>query len=165
MKVLIFLLFIALAFNGETTYSIDALLDYLQESGYYEIIYQVKKHFGDDVAIDFCEGIVRTTQCEEVVKVYMSSSSFSSSGQRRCPKKEIEPVNPVIIPKPSDNFIKEIINLLAGVSSQVLPVIESYISFILKYYGKLIKVMTEKGILKLIRDFITKYGNKNVCIL
>ena len=69
MKVITFLLFVIFAFSRDTTYSIDALLDYLQETGYYEIIYQVKKHFGDDVAIDFCEGIVRTTQCEQVVRV------------------------------------------------------------------------------------------------
>ena len=91
-------------------------------------------------------------------------STISSSGQRRCPKKEIEPVNPIIMPKPSDNFIEEIIKLIAGVPSQDLPVVESYISFILKYYGILKKVMTEKDILKLIRDFIAKYGNKKICI-
>ena len=162
MKAITFLLLFIFSFSGDTTYSIDALLDYLQETGYYEIIYQVKKHFGDDVAIDFCKGIVKTTQCNEVVRVYMST--ISSSGQRRCPKKEIEPVNPIIIPKPTDNFIKEIINLLAGVPSQDLPVVESYISFILKYYGNLKKVMTERDILKLIRDFIAKYGNKKICI-
>ena len=162
MKAITFLLLFIFSFSGDTTYSIDALLDYLQETGYYEIIYQVKKHFGDDVAIDFCEGIVRTTQCEQVVRVYMST--ISSSGQRRCPKKEIGPVNPIIMPKPSDNFIEEIIKLIAGVPSQDLPVVESYISFILKYYGNLKKVMTERDILKLIRDFIAKYGNKKICI-
>ena len=159
MKLITFLLLVIFAFSGDTTYSIDALLDYLQETGVYDIIYQVKKYFGDDVAIDFCEGIVKTTHCVEVVRVYMTSS-----GKRLCPKKEIDPVNPIINPKPSVNFIEKIINLLAGVSPQVLPVIESYISFILKYYGKLIKVMKERDILNLIIDFIAKYGNKNVCI-
>ena len=81
MKAITFLLLFIFSFSGDTTYSIDALLDYLQETGYYEIIYQVKKHFGDDVAIDFCEGIVKTSHCVEVVRVYMSSSS--SSGQRK----------------------------------------------------------------------------------
>ena len=158
MKVLVFLLFIVFTFNGDNSFSIDALLDYFQETGFYEIIYQVKMNFGDDVAIDFCKEIVRNTQCEEVVRVYMPDSLPST--QRRCPKKEIDPVNPAINPKPSDDFIEEIIKLLHGVSSQV---IESYISFILKNYGILIKVMSERDILIIIKYFISKYGNKNVC--
>ena len=36
------------------SYSIDTLLDYLQEKEYYEIIYQIKLIFGDDIAISVC---------------------------------------------------------------------------------------------------------------
>ena len=34
------------------SYSIDSLLDYLQEKGFYDLIQSVKIYFGDDVAID-----------------------------------------------------------------------------------------------------------------
>ena len=152
MKVITFLLFIIFTFNGDSTYSIDALLDYLQESGYYEIIYQVKIYFGDDIAIDFCKEIVKTNQCEEVVRIYMSSSS--SSYMNHCPK--IPEMNHEIKPKPSNTFI-DIIKKLYNEASQD---IQTFIIIIVNNYDILIKKMKEKEILQLIEDFITGYGIK-----
>ena len=54
-----------------TTFSIGALLDYLQETGYYEIIQAIKNSFGDDIAIDVCKELTNSNDCEEIVRVYM----------------------------------------------------------------------------------------------
>ena len=152
MKVIIFLLFVIFAFSGDATYSIDALLDYLQETGFYEIIFQVKNNFGNDVAIDFCKGIVKNAHCEEVIRVYMPESS----GLPHCPKDEM---NLDLKAKPSENFIKEI-KILLKEASQVT---KYYIIFFVNNYNVLITKMNEKDILKLIKNFIDKYGNKNIC--
>ena len=53
-------------------YSIDTLLDYLQEKGYYNIIHSVKVLFGDDIAFDVCKELAHSHNCEEVVRVYMT---------------------------------------------------------------------------------------------
>ena len=153
MKVITFLLFIIFAFNGDTTYSIDALLDYLQESGYYEIIYQVKIYFGNDFAIDFCKEIVKTNQCQEVVTVYMAYSS-SPSYMQHCPK--IPQINHEINPKPSNRFIE----ILKRLYNDASPDIQTLIIIIYNNYDILIRKMTEPEILQLIEDFITNYGRK-----
>ena len=74
MKAIAVLLLIIFIVDGQSTYSIDAFLDFLQENGYYEIILQVKMTFGDDIAIDVCKQLVQTNDCEIVVRTYMTSS-------------------------------------------------------------------------------------------
>ena len=147
MKVITFLLFIIFTFNADTTYSIDALLDYLQETGYYEVIYQVKIYFGIDVAIDFCKEIVKTNQCEDIVTVYMPSSYM-----HHCPK--IPQINHEKKPKPSNKFIEEIKKLYNNASQDI----QTLIFIIFNNYDILIRKMTEIEILQLIEDFITNYG-------
>ena len=58
-------------------YSIDSFLDYLQETGYYDIMQSIKLYFGDDVAIDICQELVHSNDCETIVRVYMTSGSGS----------------------------------------------------------------------------------------
>ena len=73
MKVSIFLLLILLIqLSVQTDYSIYSILNYLQEKGYYDIIAQVKYHYGDDVAIDLCKGIIPSIDCKEMVRVYIA---------------------------------------------------------------------------------------------
>ncbi len=73
MKFLVFIFIsLFLALNKCDDYSINALLNFLQSEGYYEIIYEIKLYFGDDVAIAFCKEIVQTEDCDIVVRIYMS---------------------------------------------------------------------------------------------
>ena len=68
---LLFIVFILSNVGVKGNYSISTLLNYLQEKQYYDIIFQIKLSFGDDVAISVCRSFIATFQCEEVVKVYM----------------------------------------------------------------------------------------------
>ena len=74
MKLFSFLLALAIIINIKCDYSIDSLLDYLQEKGLYDIIVEIKVYFGNDVAIDVCKSFVETNHCEEVVRIYMNPS-------------------------------------------------------------------------------------------
>ena len=81
MKTLRYMFYMILILSNTNTevlrgdYSIDALLDYLQETGYYDIIQSIKIYFGDDVAIDVCKEFVQTNHCETVVRVYMTNKA------------------------------------------------------------------------------------------
>ena len=79
-------LFILLIIYVKSQYTINTFIDYLQKKGYYEIIYEVKIAFGDDVSIDICKELALSSQCEEVVRVYMPSQP-SGSNRRRAPRK------------------------------------------------------------------------------
>ena len=57
--------------NTKVEYSINNLLNYLQENSLYEILVEVKTYFGNDVAISLCKDFVPTNHCEDVVKVYI----------------------------------------------------------------------------------------------
>ena len=77
MKAILFLLLslIILKANSQNNnnYSIEYFLDYLQNSGYYEVILGIKLSFGNDYAICFCKTYVTMTlHCEEVVVIYMT---------------------------------------------------------------------------------------------
>ena len=52
-------------------FSIGTFLDYLQETGYYDLIYDIKCAFDTEIAIDFGLEYVGSPHCEEVVRVYM----------------------------------------------------------------------------------------------
>ena len=73
MKALLFILLPFIIFNVElTNYSIKPFIDFLQKSGYYEVIRSVKKELGSDIAIAFCkEFVLQTNDCKEVVTIYM----------------------------------------------------------------------------------------------
>ena len=55
--------------------SIGAFINYLKESGFYGIIYELKTTLGNEAAYFTCEEFLENTYCEEVVRVYMISSS------------------------------------------------------------------------------------------
>ena len=76
MKAILLLLLslIILKANSQSNdeYSINSFLDYLQESGYYEVIFGIKLSYGNDYAIGFCKTYVAmTSDCELVVVIYM----------------------------------------------------------------------------------------------
>ena len=76
MKAIVFILLPLIVFNVDlNNYSIKVFLDYLQHTGYYEVIEDIKIFAGIDVAIDFCLNFIQSKDCEKVIKVYMRSDS------------------------------------------------------------------------------------------
>ena len=143
MKAIAVLLLIIFIVDGQSTYSIDAFLDYLQENGYYEIILQVKITFGDDIAIDVCKQLVQTNDCEIVVKTYMTGSH--SMNCPSVPHNYIELKNKIKT-EPSKDFIDKIERLLRRLS----PDEKELVFLLLSFYDILIKKMSEDQIFNLI---------------
>ena len=145
MKTFEYLLFIIFILSNAgvnaSSYSIDTLLDYLQEKEYYEIIYQVKLAFGDDIAISVCKSLIATNQCEEVVRVYMDNDS-SRSRARRAPRN---------IPKEED-LCPEGKSILSKVI--IPPIKRNLIICVLNYYDILIQNMNEDEIIQLVERII-----------
>ena len=80
--------FIISNIDGLANYSIKTFIDYLQESGQYDIIFAIRKFLGNDVAIEYCKQLVETEHCDDVVRVYMNKENdSSSSGPRKIPPK------------------------------------------------------------------------------
>ena len=74
MKKLLFIIILPLiALNGLDKSSINFFLNYLQKSGYYDVIERIKKVFGSDIAIEFCKEFLQTNDCKEAINVFMSN--------------------------------------------------------------------------------------------
>ena len=73
MRQILIVLFALLIIGNNAQRKILTYLNYLQNEGYYDLIYQVKCGFGDDVAIYVCKALDDSPHCEEAVKVYMNS--------------------------------------------------------------------------------------------
>ena len=79
MKYTIILLLTLLIATKEDVngYTINPFIEYLQETGYYEVISDVKCQITTDVAIEVCEILTESPHCEEVVRVFMTCPSLS----------------------------------------------------------------------------------------
>ena len=64
--------FIISNIDGFANYSIKTFIDYLQESGQYNIIFTVRKFLGNDVAIEYCEQVVGNGLCDDVIRLNMN---------------------------------------------------------------------------------------------
>ena len=128
-----------------STYSIDNLLNYLQETQYYDIIYQVKLIFGDDIAISVCKSFIATNQCEDVVRIYMDPAG--RPGQNR---------PPIRIPKEEDLNLK--CKLILS-RFYIPPAKRPVVICVLFYYDTLKITMNENEITELIEKII---GKKNI---
>ena len=73
--ILLLTLLIAINEVDGQDFEINTFLDNIQKNGYYEIIYEVKCEYGNDVAIEFCKLFLSSPYCEEVVRVYMPDCS------------------------------------------------------------------------------------------
>ena len=113
MKLLLFL-FLSLLLNIQNgSYSIKPFLDYLQEKGYWDILFNIRSIFGNEVAIDICIKLTESpSDCEEVFRVYMTTPSVN-----KCPAKPLEKMklilkpidDPIIIKRLSEARLIEII--------------------------------------------------------
>ena len=111
-------------------YTINPFIIYLQETGYYEVINDVKCKITTDVAIEVCKILTESPHCEEVVRIYMScpnppcyapssptfSSPTSSSRVPSCPSPSLPPADILISILdahniPHDKFKKLILKL------------------------------------------------------
>ena len=120
-------------------FSIDTLLDYLQEKGYYDIIQAVKTYFGDDIAIDVCKEFVQSNHCEEVVRVYMTTQTPDVDRPPHAPAH----INP-------EEYEKIILAIKKKYENIFFENLEILILLILSFYSTLIEGMNEKQIF----DFI-----------
>ena len=143
MKALGYLLLIFIVSIGHATYSINALIDYLQENEYYDIIYSIKIFLGNDVAIEYCKLIVETEHCEEVVKVYMKAGA----GQSRAPRK---------YPTEDDLNLESRIIYDKLKLDDVDDTKRQLVIIILSFYDTLIKKMTDAEIYNFINIKILK---------
>lgn len=76
MKALLFIFLPFIIFSLDISqYSINSFLNYLQQTGYYDIFEQIKIIYGSDYAIAACEEFTPSKYCKEAVLVYMSASS------------------------------------------------------------------------------------------
>ena len=148
---LLSMLFIISFVNG--TYSIDVFLEYLQNEGYYDLLLEIKNSLGDDVAIYMCKELVKSDDCDIVVKVYMTSSD----------RKRINPttLEPIDIDDEEEKTLLE--NLINRIKLSLMFFKEKYEKFLtlmdilLRYYDVLMK--TYDNVLERL-EFIRKAKNK-----
>ena len=72
MKAILFLLFVLINFIfSSKDASLNVFLDKIQQDGTYEVLLQVKRTLGTDIAIEMCKAMVNTNFCKEVIIHYM----------------------------------------------------------------------------------------------
>ena len=143
MKAIRYLLYMMLLMSNieiiRGDYSIDTFLDYLQKSEYYNLIQTIKNIFGDDVAIDVCKELVKSNDCETVVKVYMTKES--GTGPRPKIKRHIDA-----------SIFEEIIEYFENKYTNIIEEMKNLIEIIISYYNSLLENMNREEII----DFIEK---------
>ena len=137
------------------SYSIDSLLDYLEETGYYDLIQALKIYYGDDIAIDICKEFIGNNDCEIVVRVYMPSMPNSHSENGENDAKHAPSVNNL--------FCEEILEYFEN-AYNLNKEMRELIKVILSFYYSLIKNMSKEEIINFIKRII---NNKNImrCLL
>ena len=137
-------------FTDSNEYSIDEILNYLQSNGLYEVLVEVKKYFGDDVAIALCKEFVRSNDCEKIIRTYISSQlKLRRLGKRTLknkikkytqeplvtndikPSKQLEPKdmdNPYIHDLPVENAEKVIKLDKFLLSETIYPILSKYMT-------------------------------------
>ena len=58
-----------------SNYSIDTLLNFLEDSGIFDILKEIKLYFGYDVSIAMCKEFVKSNHCEIIIKTYIPNGS------------------------------------------------------------------------------------------
>ena len=125
-------------------YSIDPFLDYLQETGYYDIIQAIKIYYGDDIAIDVCEELTKSNDCETVVMIYMITGGGRGRRARIFNNTEIKEVAEIYQP------IIEYFENEYNINEEMRELIEVILSF----YENLIKNMNKEEIIIFIEKII-----------
>ena len=73
MKLFNFLLLTLVIIYCKGSYSIESFIKQLQDNGYYGVIAQVNRYYGNDVAIEMCKSLTQSFSCEELVRVYIGN--------------------------------------------------------------------------------------------
>ena len=139
MKAIVFILLPFIVFNVDlSVYSIKKLLDYLQKTGYYEVIIEIKSVLGNDIAIDFCKDFVQSQDCEEVVNIYMRPSCARGDIK----KPNLEPI-----------YLMKIVH-----QDEIQKILSKFYS-IKEIEDKTKRILIKRGILpKKIEEFKDKYA-------
>ena len=69
--------FFLIIVNTKEDYTFETLFNYLQDEGFLDILLQIKINLGGDIAISMCKEIVKTQQCETIIKIFNPSGSRS----------------------------------------------------------------------------------------
>ena len=117
MKILVILFFSLFLCINNGSYSIKEFLDYLQETGLWDVILNTKYFYCEDVAIDICKVLTRSSDCEIVVRVYMTEPS-----QNNCPNNPLQTMKKILIIR--DREIKKRLTdeVLVAIISQCCPI-------------------------------------------
>ena len=117
--ILTLLLFAKSLNTTSISYFISTFINYLQNNGIWEILVEIKKYYGTDVAIELCKEFAKSPHCEEVVRVYIYAPKvpITRSGTRNSDTSELmefleekgylkilENVDPFVIPKIREKF-------------------------------------------------------------
>ena len=102
LKILLFTLLIIVYIKGED-YSYDKLIDYLKQTGIYNILVTVNNNFGNDITIDVCQSIVQSYSCYDVVRNYIGPPS---------PRPKPKPGGPPYIPPTMREILTDTNNFL-----------------------------------------------------
>ena len=124
------------------SFSIDYMLEYLQETGYWNLIQAIKNEFGDDIAIDVCKELVESFDCETIVRVYMIKGG-GGSGDNSFNA-------PSYIDKEKIDEILKYFEKYCNLSEEE----KKLIILILRFYSTLIQKMKLEEIINFIKNII-----------
>ena len=157
MKTIKYLFYIILLLSNigvqGSYYSINILLDYLQETQYYDLIQKLKIAFGNDVAIDVCKELAKNNDCGEVVRIYMVNEPepYEIESDEDGSGVWIHHAPPIYILNVTEilNYFEEYCKIKKGTEKRKL------IELMLRYYATLIQQMKDdKEIISFIKNII-----------
>ena len=99
MKALAVLLCLLIVLDVKSSFSIDDFLNYLQETGYYDIIMKIKYYYNVDIAISFCKEFIKSNDCDLLVRVYIPCRT-------RGENEEVIPLESIIFYPDNHNIYK-----------------------------------------------------------
>ena len=123
MKILSLLLTLTIIINIKCEFTIEALLNYLQENGIYDLLAEIKLYLGEDVTIMLCKTFVETIHCEEVVRIYITNPAnarafdFFEDDDYSIPEKEYKEDN---IPEEPLNIKEKFTEIINKYSDTIL---------------------------------------------
>ena len=139
---LLLMLFILSNLGVEGNYSINSVIQYLQETGYYDLFQAIKIEFGDDVAIGICILLIPSYDCQTIIKVYMTETSHIYRALR-----QLQPVSDInkeisIIEDPQE--FKLMLQKEIKINKKVEPIIDL---ILFRHYNILLRNLGPKEIM------------------
>ena len=105
MKPLIPLLLILAILSVNGGYSITEFLNYLQETGIYEVLVEIKRYLGNDVSIAFCKELFKSNDCDSIVNIYIYIPPGSRPENKKTLRQIIYEYKDILIAAGFDPFL------------------------------------------------------------